>query len=326
MRRLLAPLLLTGLLLAAPPAHAANPWLERRVLDLAHQGGEKEAPSSTMYAFKRAVKRGADMLELDVHGSRDGRLMVVHDATVDRTTNGSGRVGDLTARAIQRLDAAHWFVRGRNAVRGEPRAAYSFRGVRTGKREPPGRYRPSDFRIPTLEKVLRTFPNVPVNIEIKGNADSDQASFDRNATLLARSLNRHALPRADELIVVSFNQFAVDRFHRLAPAFGVAPGVIGVAGFTATGLAPPGTVALQVPLELSGIPVATADFVRRAHASGYAVHVFTSGDDEETPAVYRELVRRCVDGVMTSFPARFERFLERDGVAGPGRADGRDPC
>lgn len=326
MRRLLATTLLAGSLLVVAPAQAANPWLDRRVLDLAHQGGESEAPSSTMYAFKRAIRKGADMLELDVHASRDGQLMVVHDATVNRTTNGAGFISDLTARAIQRLDAANWFVRGRNAVRGEPRSAYRFRGVRTGKREPPGRFRPSDFRIPTLDEVLKTFPNVPVNIEIKGNGDSDQASFDRNANLLARFLNQRAGARADELIVVSFNQLAVDRFHRIAPAFGVAPGVIGVAAFTATGLAAPGTVALQVPLEVSGIPVATADFVRRAHASGYAVHVFTSGDDEETPTVYRELMRRCVDGVITSFPARFEQFLKRDRIAGPGRTGDTDPC
>src|SRR5688500_11886035 len=64
-----------------------NPWLTKRLLNIAHQGGEEEVPSSTLFALKSAVrKRGADMLELDVNLSKDGHLMVIHDDTVNRTT------------------------------------------------------------------------------------------------------------------------------------------------------------------------------------------------------------------------------------------------
>ena len=68
-----------------------NPWLERRVLAYAHQGGAKEAPSSTLYALRQAVANGADALELDVHRTSDGHLVVCHDATVDRMGEENGR-------------------------------------------------------------------------------------------------------------------------------------------------------------------------------------------------------------------------------------------
>ncbi len=254
-------------LAAAAPAHAANPWLNLRVMNMAHQGGENEAPSSTLYAFKRARRQvGVDMLELDIHATFDGKLVVIHDARVDRTTNGTGAVGDMTLAQVQALDAAHNFVPGRNAVSGLPSSSYPFRGVRTGAKPPPFGYARNDFRIPTLQEVFQAFPDVPINIEIKGRADSDVQSFLRHAELLAAFLN--ASGRRD-VIVVSFNDLAVDRFHQLAPRVDVAPGPVGVARFEA-GLPPgDGVVALQVPPQLGGVPVATPEFVRDAHARGY---------------------------------------------------------
>src|ERR687895_157792 len=73
-----------------------NPWLERGPLNIAHQGGEIEAPSDTLYAFKTAKRKGADVIETDVHLTADGRVVVLHDETVDRTTNGSGSVEQMT--------------------------------------------------------------------------------------------------------------------------------------------------------------------------------------------------------------------------------------
>src|SRR5687768_9453981 len=89
-----------------------NPWLERRVLNWAHQGGAKEAPSSTLFALRQAVANGADALELDVHMTKDGVLVVCHDATVDRTTNATGAIAELTLDDVKRLDNAYWFVPG----------------------------------------------------------------------------------------------------------------------------------------------------------------------------------------------------------------------
>src|SRR5688500_11490428 len=93
------PLALALAALLAFPATAAtgNPWLDQRTfINMAHQGGEDEFPSNTMYAFRRALAAGADTLELDVNRTEDDQLVVMHDWKVDRTTNGTGYTTELT--------------------------------------------------------------------------------------------------------------------------------------------------------------------------------------------------------------------------------------
>src|SRR5207247_1719995 len=81
---------------AAFAGGTANPWLKRRVLNIAHQGGEDEFPSNTLYAFRKAIRAGADMLELDVGVTSDNQVVVMHDTSVDRTTNGTGLISEKT--------------------------------------------------------------------------------------------------------------------------------------------------------------------------------------------------------------------------------------
>ena len=292
------PTLLIALLALAAPASAAaaaNPWLSLRTMNIAHQGGEDEAPSNTMYAYKRALALGADMLEVDFHSTADGRLVVLHDARVDRTTNGTGFVYDMTLAQVQALDAAHDF------------GDHSLRGVRTGAKPPPPGFAADDFRIPTLDEVLAAYPQVPINIEIKGAADADTASFLRNAELLAALLKR--IGRSDGVIVASFSDLALSRFHELAPDVGLAPGIAGIAAFTATGLlTQPGTVALQVPITFEGVQVTNAATVQQAHERGYAVHVWLSNDREDR-ATYERLLSWNVDGIMAAAPAALEELL-----------------
>lgn len=310
-----AAMLPSGAAAATPSADRDNPWLDLRFLNMAHQGGEGEAPSNTMYAFKRAVDLGADMIELDVHGTSDGKLAVIHDATVDRTTDGSGQVGDMTLEQVQALDAAYRFDP-------DGDGSFPFRGVRTGEVPPPAGYKPKDFRIPSLREVFRTFPDVPINIEIKGNSDTDILSFLRNAELLAEAINQAG--RTD-LIVVSFNDLAVARFHHLAPQIATAPGIVGILEFWSLGIPPGfGAKALQVPVEYNGIRITTPEFVQRAHDAGYAVHVWLSAQ-EENEAVYNELIDMCVDGIMPAYPSRLEKVLDDRGIERPDQP-GVDPC
>ena len=217
MRRLCLVLPLVFAAFAAP-AQAANPWIEKRApLNIAHQGGEDELPSNTMYAFRKALRAGADMLELDIGVTEDDKVIVMHDTTVDGKTNGSGTVASKTLRQLKRLDAAYWFAPGRadHYARDLPRRAYRFKGIATGKRRPPKGFKASDFRVPTLKQVLRSFPRTPINVEIKGRTPAEvEAEYIQNAESLARTLKR--VKRRD-IIVVSFQQPAVDRFHELLP-------------------------------------------------------------------------------------------------------------
>ena len=323
--RLLIPLALMALLLAATPAQAKNRWLGDGVMNMAHQGGEDEFPSNTMFAFRKALALGADTLELDVSPTKDGRLVVMHDWQVDRTTNGTGYLTDLTLAQVRSLDAAYNFVPGRNAVSGLPASKYPYRGVRTGAKKPPKGFTRNDFRVPTLAEVLKAFPHTPINIEIKGR-DDDEAQFLHNADVLAALLKN---TKRRDLIVVSFNQDAVDRFHAQVPQVDVAPGINGIAAFLLAGASPgDGVVALQIPItfEQGGqtLTVTTPDTVFQSHKAGYAVHVWLS-NDEENAKVYKRLLGMCVDGIMAAKPRLLEKTLRRGHVVRP---DGRgtDPC
>src|ERR1044071_7783894 len=168
-------LLMLSLAVPAGARAAANPWIEPKPLNIAHQGGEDEFPSNTMYAFKRALKAGADMLELDVGVTKDGQVVVMHDTTLDRVTDGTGTIASHTLAQVERLDGAYWFhASGGNAYKhGLKARSYTFRGVATGKRKAPKGFKASDFRVPTLAAVLKAFPKTPVNIEIKGRTKAE---------------------------------------------------------------------------------------------------------------------------------------------------------
>jgi glycerophosphoryl diester phosphodiesterase len=316
MRRVL--LVSLTLCLAAVPAasaQAANRWIERKApLNIAHQGGEDEFPSNTMYAFRKAVRAGADMLELDIGVTRDGKVIVMHDTTVDGKTNGHGTVASKTLRQIKRLDAAFWFAprAAEHYSHSLPRRAYRFRGIATGRREPPTGFRAADFRVPTLAQVLKAFPRTPINIEIKGRTpDEAREEYVQNAEVLAALLKS---TKRRDLIVVSFQQAAVDRFHELVPRIDLAPGIDGAAAWLIGGDSPgPGVVAFQVPITFTTegmqLQVTTAENVARAHREGYAWQNWFSNEDRDAPATWRNLIDMCVDGTMTSHPRAFERVL-----------------
>lgn len=309
---------------ASASAATGNQWLGMRVLNQIHQGGENEAPSNTLFAYHDGLAKGGDMIELDVHASKDGQLVAIHDDTVDRTTDGRGEVAAKTLAQLRRLDAAYNFVPGENAVPGRPASAYPYRGIRTGEKKPPAGFDADDFRIPTLAEVFSAYPDVPVNIEIKGRTQEEKF---RVADLLATFLK--GAGRSD-VIVVSFDQTAVDRFHAAAPRFDVAPGVAGISAFLLGGGAlPAGTKALQIPityrLGATTIQTVTPAYVEKAHAAGVAVHVWLD-KSEENDATYASLADLCVDGVMTAEPTRFEAFLEARRAPRLGGQGGSDRC
>ena len=103
-------------------------WLERRVIAYAHQGGAWESPSSTQHAIRHALTAGATAIELDVHATADGELVVCHDATVDRTTEASGTIASFTLEELRRLDFSYWWIPGADVTPGRPAEEYPFRG------------------------------------------------------------------------------------------------------------------------------------------------------------------------------------------------------
>jgi glycerophosphoryl diester phosphodiesterase len=314
-RALPTVLSLLALAAAAPAAGAAtNPWLEKQPLNIAHQGGEDEFPSNTMYAFEKSLRAGADMLELDVGITKDDQVVVMHDTTLDRTTSGTGTIASHTLKQVEKLDGAYWFAAADNAYKHDRVAsAYKLRGIATGKKRAPKGFTAADFRVPTLKAVLKRFPKVPINIEIKGRTKAEGIpEYVQNAEVLAKLLKS---TKRRDLIVVSFKQEAVNRFHELAPKIDLAPGIGGSADWLLGGKSPgPNVVAFQLPItyEFGGslLNITTADNVAHAHRDHYAWHTWLS-DDGESPKTWKQLIDWCVDGVMTARPIAFEKALKQ---------------
>lgn len=276
-----------------------NPWLERRVLNYAHQGGAREGPSSTLHAMRRAIEAGAHAIELDVHATADRQLVVCHDATVDRTTNGSGRIADLGWDHIKGLDNAHWWVPDQVVNHEAGEDDYTLRG-----RAPDD----TDLRIPLLSEVLETFPATFLNLDIKETAPAAEPYEQLLADLL------RDFGRKDDVIVASFSDDAIAAFSAAAPEISTAAPTNATAAFyfaMIQGDEPPPTThqALQVPMEFGGIRVVTAQFVEAAHEHGLAVHVWTIDEDDEM----RELLEVGVDGIMTDRPSILAQVLREAG-------------
>lgn len=260
-----------------------------------------------MCAFATALDNGADSLELDVHATADGHLVVLHDTTVDRTTDGSGPVDQFTLDQIQRLDAAWWFVPDEGVVTGRDDRDYALRGVAAGLRPPPAGFTAHDFTIPTLADVFSAFPGVHVNIDIKNTAPQT-VSYE---AALARLIERH--DRFSDVIVGSFHDSALNRFKELLPHVSTAAGPAEAARFWSAaqvggaGLALPQHHALQVPRQYRGLDVVDEQFVAAAHANDLAVHVWTINDDE----TMSWLLGIGVDGVVTDRPQILAGVLRR---------------
>lgn len=284
---------------------SARVWERPEPLLIAHQGGAAEAPASTLYAFAAAVGHGADMLELDVHATADGHVVVLHDDSVDRCTDGAGRVADLSLEQLQALDAAHWFVDGIGVDGSHPAAAYTFRGVASGQQEPPAGSARTDFVIPTLEAVLNAFPGVGVNIDIKQTAPAVRPYEAAVAETVRRS------GRAGDVMVASFSDDALAAFRQTAPDIPTSAGPHEVAQFWsyAHGQGPAPDLAfhaLQVPQTFGELTVVTDDFVAAASRHDLPVHVWTVDDE---PAMHR-LLDLGARGIVTDRPSVLRRVLD----------------
>jgi glycerophosphoryl diester phosphodiesterase len=315
--RLVAATALLMVVISVPAASAANPWRKSKPWNISHQGGEGEFPGNTLYALKKSLRAGADMLELDIGVTKDGRVVMHHNTTVDARTNGTGEVRSFTLKQIQRLDNAYWFSDGPDGIsysQDKPVSTYKFRGIATGKKKPPRGFKASDFRVASLREVLRAFPKTPINLEIKGRTPAEETSeYIQNARALARELKN---VKRRNIIVVSFRQEAVDEFHRLAPKIPIAPGVEGMAAFLLFDVLPArGTVALQPPIlyEYPGlglVTVSSTEYIEKAHAAGYAWQNWFSDHDSDSTVDWQKMVDRCSDGIMTAYPVALEAFLK----------------
>ncbi|GGK11010.1 glycerophosphoryl diester phosphodiesterase [Deinococcus malanensis] len=272
---------LLGLLVGCASAPPDNPFITQRPWIIAHQGGEKLWPSNTTLAYRNAVALGADMLEMDMHATRDGALVMSHDETLGRLTDAQGRIADLTLAQVLAADAGD---------------ALSFDG---GKTFP---FRGQGIRVAQLSAVLKEFPDTPMIIELKQERPSMARPFCQ-ALRAARATHR--------VIAASFSDVALREFRTACPevmtsmtARELRPLVL----LSKVGLARLGRLpgrSAQVPVRAGGITVVTPAFVRAMHTRGVAVQVWTINDEAEM----RRLVRMGVDGIITDRPDLLKKVL-----------------
>lgn len=248
------------------------PGLERPLV-IAHRGGRDLWPENTLWAFERAWAAGVDVLELDVHLCADGHLVVIHDETVDRTTDGSGNVVEMTLADLRALDAA---ARYRPPEGGPPPPAGS-------------------VRIPTLDEVLDTFPGAPFVIEVK-------PATSEAARALGRSIrDREAL---DRIVVGSAHEIVHETLAAEFPDVLTSSSpneirtMVVLSRLRLGFLHRPRSEVFQIPLEHRGTRVYGADFLAGAARSGQEVQIWTVDD----PETMRRLVDDGVGGIMTDRP------------------------
>ncbi len=251
-------------------------------LVIAHRGGRGQWPESTMYAFQKAHDLGVDVLEMDIQATSDGFLVVIHDQTVDRTTDGQGRVADLTLAEIQQLDAGYNWTDD------------------AGKTYP---YRGKGITVPTFRTVVEAFSDTRMVVELKR---TDRSIVDRFLKIVQE------FDTADHTLVASFTGDTIDEVREAYPGIASFKPVdamvftilnkVGLGGaFQST------SQAFEIPRRLGSMNIVDERYIRNAHEHNVKVHVWTINDVEDM----QDLIDIGVDGIMTDYPARLMRLLGR---------------
>ncbi len=260
---------------------------------LTHQGGELLAPTNTLAAFDKADEiGGSDFFDIDVHMTKDGQLVGIHDETVDRTTNGHGRVDSYTLEELRQFDAGYNFR--------DLAGNYSYRG--------------KGVRIPALEEIFSRYgEKYHLHFEIKDTYPKNGPS--RIEEKLWQLVRKYHVEK--RVIVASFQQEIVDRFNRLAGGE-VVMGA-GKAEITRFVLAHtfhlPGfyrrkSHVLEIPTASSGFNLKDRKIIEGAHRLGMEVYYWTIDD----PAEMRELIELGADGLFTNRPDLFKALREEMGL------------
>jgi glycerophosphoryl diester phosphodiesterase len=249
---------------------------------IAHRGGAALAPENTLAAFESALRdHRADVLELDVHRARDGELVVAHDDTLDRCTDGAGPLAALTSAELARLDAGHHFC--------PDGVSFPFRG--------------RGVTIPRLADVLRAFPDVRVNVELK----PDVAGLEDALADVVR-----ACGAAERVCVGSEHDAVAERLVRALPEachFFPREALTSFVLALKIGVEPPKSpyLVLDMPLYYEGSRLIDEAFLTECAWRGKWVNVWTVNDPDEMQA----LVAERVGGIMTDRPDLLASVLGR---------------
>ena len=217
---------------------------EKMVVNVAHRGASGNYPENTLIAFQKALEIGVDEIELDLHMTKDGHLIVMHDSTVDRTTDGTGAIAELTLAEIKALDAGRVF-------------SEQFQGE----------------RVPTWEEALDLVQGqVSLNVHLKEGGNPD-GHYERKVAQALHEFQMveasiwHAAMKALEFLPRLTRGLSAESFARIAPQEYIQK-----------------SVEMGLRTMQPGRDITTREFVQKAHAAGRVVHVFYADTPEDMRA------------------------------------------
>lgn len=255
----------------------------KRPLVIAHRGGAGLAPENTLLAFKIAEKLNVDAIELDVRLSKDKQLVVIHDATIDRTTDGTGYVSELTVDELKAYDAGYYLK--------TDEGSYPFRN--------------KGITIPTLEEVFQNVKKTPLIIELKdANHEVEKK--------VAKLIKKYNMKK--RVIVGSFHDASLERFaNQTDGKIPIGSGVETVKYYVffhilhLDRLFPLESYAVQIPLKAGNIDLATKRFIKSIQERNIAIQFWTINDER----TMKKLIELNVDGIITDYPNKLLRLLEK---------------
>ena len=261
---------------------SAHPFFRRPMLLGAHRGGMYWRPENTLVAYRDAAAQWPDIvLEGDARLTADGAVVLLHDETVDRTTDGVGAIAEMTLAEVQRLDAGHRFTP-------DGGASYPYRG--------------QGIRVPTLREALDAAPGQRFLIEIKGGPDMAEAVLGAIAEAQAE----------DRVLLGAFDEATMDRVRRLAPTlprcFSMVTAMEMLTAYRAgdwEAYAPEDDVLTLGPEHLKQFGI-TPSLIAVIREKGVRVQLY----DINTPREMRSALAMGVDGILTGFPERLAALID----------------
>ncbi len=252
-------------LLFEKPIEEVDFFIEtERPMIFAHRGYSMHYPENTILAFKKALEAGADALEMDLWYTSDGTVVVHHDPTVKRTTDGEGYVQNMTFDELREFDAGYSFT------------------TDGGQTFP---FRNTGVHIPSLEEVFKEFPDAYFNLEMK-------ARDEKMGRLLAEIIEKHDM--GDRVLAASFFCEPLQEFRRLLPDVQTSASRREVRGFYITSVLrlsfmfPHQYEAFQIPLRYGNVQLDRNSFIRSAHRSGLRVFYWTINDRDQMIGLFQK--------------------------------------
>ncbi len=260
------------------PKKLYEPFLNPIPVVVAHRGDSKNFPENTLEAFRSATRMGVDVIETDVHLSKDGHIVIWHDSSLDRTTNCTGRVEDYALAQLKEVDAGYSFT------------------LDNGKTFP---FRGKGIQLATLSEALESSPTQRFNVDLKSKDRAIVGAFEKvivdhkaEDRVLCASFhlsNLKLMRQKNKRILTSLTTLEVLGLL-VRQKLGMLP----------KSLADERTLVFQVPVSQWGIKVITPSFIKAFHDRGAIIQVWTINDEEQM----RSLFAMGVDSIMTDDPAK----------------------